>query len=159
MKIRILCVGRMKESYLREAFGEYEKRLGRYCTLQVTEVPDEKTVEDPTPPQREKILRTEGARLLEKIPEKAAVWTLEIGGKQLSSEELAEAIEREGVYGSGELVFVIGGSLGLSPEVTKRADLHLSFSRMTFPHQLMRVILAEAIYRSFRIINKEPYHK
>lgn len=159
MKITVITVGKMKEKYLRDAVAEYSKRLGAYCKLEIIEVADEKTPDHAGEAQERMILAKEAQRILRYIKEDAFVITLEIGGKQLSSEELAAEIERLGVQGTGHLIFIIGGSIGLGKEVLDRSDFALSFSRMTFPHQLMRVILLEQIYRSFRIIQGAPYHK
>ncbi len=159
MKITLLTVGKLKEKFFREAVGEYEKRLSRYCRLEMKETIDEKTPEKASETQREQILQKEGERILRLVPEDAFVITLEIEGHKMSSESFAGEIERLGVSGISHIVFVIGGSLGLHSAVKKRADLAVSFSDMTFPHQLMRVILLEQIYRAYRMINGEPYHK
>lgn len=159
MKISIVCVGKIKESFYREAVAEYAKRLSRYCRLEIIEVADEKTPEGASLQMEEQIRDKEGRRILEKLQEDAFVCTLEIGGKNLSSEGLAQWMEKLTVGGTSHIMFVIGGSLGLHESVSRRADLALSFSEMTFPHQLMRVILTEQIYRAFRIIHGEPYHK
>lgn len=159
MKITIIAVGKIKEKYFSAAIEEYVKRLGRYCRLELVEVPDEKTPDGAGEGLELQIKRKEGERILQKIPDNAHVIALAIDGRALDSEELAAQMERWNVGGISHLVFLIGGSLGLSPEVLGRADYRLSFSRMTFPHQLMRVILLEQIYRSFRIRNHEPYHK
>lgn len=159
MKITVITVGKMKEKYLRDAVAEYSKRLGAYCKLEIIEVADEKTPDHAGEAQERMILAKEAQRILRYIKEDAFVITLEIGGKQLSSEELAAKIDRLGVQGTGHLIFIIGGSIGLGKEVLDRSGFALSFSRMTFPHQLMRVILLEQIYRSYRIMKNEPYHK
>lgn len=159
MNIDILCVGRLKEKYLKDAVAEYSKRLSRYCTLNIIETPDEKVSEDQGEALDEKAKNAEGERLLKHIRDDAYLITLEIEGRSLSSTELASAIYETGLKGISRIQFIIGGSIGLSSEIIKRADMHLSFSRMTFPHQLMRVILLEQIYRSFKINNNEPYHK
>lgn len=159
MKITIIAVGKIKEKYFSAAIEEYVKRLGRYCRLELVEVPDEKTPDGAGEGLELQIKRKEGECILQKIPDNAHVIALAIDGRALDSEELAAQMERWNVGGISHLVFLIGGSLGLSPEVLGRADYRLSFSRMTFPHQLMRVILLEQIYRSFRIRNHEPYHK
>ncbi len=159
MKITLITVGRIKERYLREAVAEYSKRLSRYCRLEILETADEKTPEDAGESAEAAVRDKEGKRILKLIREDAYVITLEIQGKMLASVELADKIEGLGISGSSHIVFVIGGSIGLSKEVCARSDYALSFSRMTFPHQLMRVILLEQIYRSFRIIHGEPYHK
>ncbi len=159
MNIDILCVGRLKEKYLKDAVAEYSKRLSRYCTLNIMETPDEKVSEDQGEALDEKARNAEGERLLKHIRDDAYLITLEIEGRSLSSTELASALYETGLKGISRIQFIIGGSIGLSSEIIKRADMHLSFSRMTFPHQLMRVILLEQIYRSFKINNNEPYHK
>ena len=159
MKISIVCVGKLKERFYREAVDEYVKRLGRYCRPEIIEVPDEKTPEGASHVMEEQIKAREGKRILEKLREDAFVCTLEIGGRKLSSEGFAQWLEKLTISGTSHVVFVIGGSLGLHEDVCKRSDMSLSFSDMTFPHQLMRVILTEQIYRAFRIINGEPYHK
>lgn len=159
MKITLITVGKIKERYLRDAAAEYVKRLGKYCKLEIIETADEKTPDHPSETMEEAIRAKEAERILKYIREDAFVITLEIQGKQLSSEELAEKIETLGVQGKSHIIFIIGGSIGLGRDVLAKSDLALSFSRMTFPHQLMRVILLEQIYRSYRIIQKEPYHK
>lgn len=159
MKISIACVGKVKEKFWRDAISEYEKRLGRYCKLEFLEVADEKTPEGASEALEEQIKEKEARRLLEKIREDAFVCSLEIEGKRMTSEEFAQWIEGLTVKGTSHIVFVIGGSLGLHESVRRRSDMALSFSDMTFPHQLMRVLLTEQIYRAFRIVHKEPYHK
>ena len=159
MKITVITVGKIKEKYLKDAIAEYSKRLSRYCKLEILEVADEKTPDGASEIVEENIREKEGERILKLIKEDAYVITLEITGKMLTSEELADRIETLGIQGKSHLVFVIGGSIGLGREVLRRSDYALSFSKMTFPHQLMRVILLEQIYRSYRIINGEPYHK
>ncbi|MCM1064869.1 MAG: 23S rRNA (pseudouridine(1915)-N(3))-methyltransferase RlmH [Eubacterium sp.] len=159
MKITIVCVGKIKESFYREAVAEYAKRLSRYCKLEIIEVADEKTPDGAGTSAAEQIKGKEAGRILEKLRDDAFVCTLEIGGKRLSSEEFAGWMERLAVNGTSHIAFVIGGSLGLHGSVRERSDLAVSFSDMTFPHQLMRVILAEQIYRAFCINNGTPYHK
>ncbi|GCA65565.1 ribosomal RNA large subunit methyltransferase H [Mediterraneibacter butyricigenes] len=159
MKITILTVGKIKEKYLKDAIAEYAKRLSRYCKLEIVEVADEKTIENASQVLETQIRDKEAERLMKYIREDAYVITLEIKGKQLTSEELSEKINQLGIQGKSHIIFVIGGSIGLGDEILKRSDYALSFSKMTFPHQLMRVILLEQIYRSYRIINGEPYHK
>ena len=159
MKITVITVGKIKEKYLKDAIAEYSKRLSRYCKLEILEVADEKTPDGASEIVEENIREKEGERILKLIKEDAYVITLEISGKMLTSEELADRIETLGIQGKSHLEFVIGGSIGLGREVLRRSDYALSFSKMTFPHQLMRVILLEQIYRSYRIINGEPYHK
>ncbi len=159
MKISIICVGKIKEKFYRDALEEYAKRLSRYCKFEVVEVADEMTPDNAGEALEEQIKEREAKRILSKIKEDALVCTLEIAGNRLSSVAFADWMEKAAVGGKSSLVFVIGGSLGLHSTVTKRSDFALSFSDMTFPHQLMRVILSEQIYRAFRIINGEPYHK
>ena len=159
MKITLITVGKIKEKYFTDAIAEYAKRLSRYCKLEIVEVPDEKTPDGASESLENQIKEKEGERILSKISEGVYVVALAIEGKQLSSEELADKMEKWNVNGISHLVFIIGGSLGLTPKVLNRADFKLSFSKMTFPHQLMRVVLLEQIYRSFRIRNNEPYHK
>lgn len=159
MKITLLTVGKIKETYLEAGIKEYVKRLSRYCKLEILEVADEKTPDGASENMERQIREKEGKRLLNLIRPEAYVITLEIQGKQLSSPELARKLERLGVEGVSHITVVIGGSLGLSDEVIGRADFHLSFSVMTFPHQMMRMILLEQLYRCYRIINGEPYHK
>ncbi len=159
MKITIVCVGKIKEKFYRDALAEYTKRLSRYCSLTITEVADEKTKEQASETECAIIKDREGERILKSIRDDGYVIALAIDGKNLDSVELSEKIDKLGLSGKSNVYFVIGGSLGLSDAVMKRADYKLSFSRMTFPHQLMRVILLEQIYRSYRIINHEPYHK
>ena len=159
MKITLVTVGKIKEKFFEDAIKEYSKRLSRYCKLEILQVADEKTPEGASEAAELQIKEKEGQRILSLIRDDAYVIALAIEGKMLDSEELAERIEKLGVSGISQIVFVIGGSLGLSAQVMKRADYALSFSRMTFPHQLMRVVLLEQIYRSYRIMNHQPYHK
>ena len=159
MNIRIACVGKLKERYWRDACSEYEKRLQRYCSISVCEVPDESTPDVISDRQREQILTKEGDRLLRRIPSDSFCVALAIKGKRFDSEGLADYLQQKMDHGVSDISFVIGGSLGLSDEVLHRCDMQLSFSDLTFPHQLMRVILLEQVYRSFRIMKSEPYHK
>ena len=159
MKITLITVGKIKEKYLKDAIAEYSKRLSRYCKLEIVEVADEKTPDNASDTVEDAIRDKEGERILKYVKEDAYVITLEIAGKMLTSEEMAEKIEKLGVQGTSHIIFIIGGSIGLGKEILKRSDYALSFSKLTFPHQLMRVILLEQIYRSYRIINHEPYHK
>lgn len=159
MKVTILAVGKIKERFYRQAIEEFEKRLGRYCKLEIIEVADEKTPDGAKRAQEMQILEKEGTRLSKYLREDAWVCALAIDGKMLDSVELSQQLEQLGVSGISHIQFVIGGSLGLSDSILKRADFKLSFSKMTFPHQLMRVILLEQIYRGYRIMMKEPYHK
>ena len=159
MKISLITVGKIKEKYLKDAIAEYSKRLSRYCKLEIIEVTDEKTPDHARESVEDAIRSKEAERIQKYIKEDAYIITLEIGGKQLTSEELAEKIDKLGIQGVSHIIFIIGGSIGLGREVLSKSDYALSFSKMTFPHQLMRVILLEQIYRSYRIINGEPYHK
>ncbi|MBQ8305581.1 MAG: 23S rRNA (pseudouridine(1915)-N(3))-methyltransferase RlmH [Blautia sp.] len=159
MEIRILSVGKIKEKYLTDAIAEYQKRLGRYTRLQFIQVQDEKTPDNASAKENERILEIEGERLLRHIREQDFCIILSIDGEMPDSPGLADMLGRLMVEGKSSLTFVIGGSLGLSEEVRRRADRSISFSRLTFPHQLMQVILLEQIYRAFRILNHEPYHK
>lgn len=159
MRINLITVGKLKEKYLKDAVKEYEKRLSKYCKLTISEVADEKTPEDASLILIKQIKDKEGERILKKIPEKSFVIALAIEGDQVSSLDLANFLDKSMVSGISDITFIIGGSLGLSNEVLKRANKELSFSKLTFPHQLMRVLLLEQVYRCFRIIAKEPYHK
>ena len=159
MKIRLLTVGKIKENYLVQGIREYEKRLSRYCKLEIIEVSDEKTPDKASDALEAQIRDTEGKRILKYIRDVDYVIALAIQGKMPDSVELSQFMENLGIQGKSSVVFVIGGSLGLSDEVLKRSDYQLSFSRMTFPHQLMRMILLEQIYRGYRIMMHEPYHK
>lgn len=159
MKITVITVGKIKEKYLKDAIAEYSKRLSKYSKLEIIEVADEKTIENASETMETLIRDKEAERILKYVKDDAYVITLEIQGRQISSEELAGKIETLGIQGRSHIAFVIGGSIGLGRAVLERSDYALSFSRMTFPHQLMRVILLEQVYRSYRIINGEPYHK
>lgn len=159
MYIRILTVGSVKESFYKEAIAELKKRLGRYTVLEVVEVKDEKTVEKASDAIDRKIKEIEGQRLLSRLSDNDFVVALAIEGRKLSSTEFAQKLANWEVSSGSRITFIIGGSIGLCEEVIRRANFLLSFSNMTFPHQLMRVILCEQIYRSYRIRNNEPYHK
>ncbi len=159
MKITIISVGRIKEKFYTDAIAEYAKRLTKYCKLEQIEVPDEKAPENLSDKEALQIKDKEGDRILAKVPDGAYVICLAIEGKNLSSEELADKIGQLGVNGDSHIVFIIGGSLGLSTKVLSRADFKLSFSRMTFPHQLMKVVLVEQVYRAYRINMNHAYHK
>lgn len=159
MKVTVICVGKLKEKYWRDAIAEYSKRLSRYMKLELIELADEKAPESMSEAQAQEVKEKEGQRILKNVRDDAFVVALAVEGKQLSSEELAEFMEKKGVGGVSHMVFIIGGSLGLSSAVMRRADFALSFSKMTFPHQMMRVVLLEQIYRSERIQRNEPYHK
>ena len=159
MKITVITVGKIKEKYLKDAIAEYSKRLSKYCKLEIIEVADEKTPDNASEVVEDSIRSKEAERILKYVKDDAYVITLEIGGKQLSSEELADKIDKLGIQGTSHIIFIIGGSIGLGREVLNKSNYALSFSKMTFPHQLMRVILLEQVYRSYRIISNEPYHK
>ena len=159
MKITICCVGKIKEKFFSQAIEEYSKRLSKYCKLEIKEAADEKTPDSASDTVNRMIKEKEGDRLLSFIKDDSYVIALAIDGKMLDSVELSEKIDNLMLSGKSDIVFVIGGSLGLDKRVLDRADYKLSFSKMTFPHQLMRVILLEQIYRSFRIMKNEPYHK
>lgn len=159
MKIDIICVGKLKEKYWISAVEEYAKRLSKYTKTQIIQVPDEKTPDGASQALEEQIKAKEGQAILKNIKGSAYVIALVIEGKQYTSEEFADKIEKLGVSGKSHIAFIIGGSLGLSDEVVKRSNETISFSKMTFPHQMMRVVLLEQVYRGFRIIRGEPYHK
>ena len=159
MNITILTVGRIKEKFLRDAIDEYSKRLKKYCKLEIVEVPDEKTPDNASQKEEQQIKEKEGQLILSKVKNNAYVIAMDLKGKTLTSEEFSSFIANCGVEGNSNLVFIIGGSLGLSEDVLKRANYKLCFSKMTFPHQLFRVMLLEQVYRGFRIMKGEPYHK
>ena len=159
MKIKIIVTGKLKEKYLKDGIAEYEKRLSRFCDLKIIELPDEKIPDNASPAQEKAILEKEGERVLKQLSPADFVIPLCVEGKLLSSEELAETIEKTTTSGTNSIAFIIGGSLGLSDEVKKMGNLKLSFSKMTFPHQLMRLCLIEQIYRAFKINANETYHK
>ncbi|WP_044749278.1 23S rRNA (pseudouridine(1915)-N(3))-methyltransferase RlmH [Bacillus alveayuensis] len=159
MNISIICVGKLKEKYLKQGIDEYVKRLSGYAKVEIIEVPDEKAPENLSDQEMEQVKQKEGERILAKISDDTYVIALAIEGKMKSSEELAESLDKLATYGKSKIAFVIGGSLGLSKQVMQRANEALSFSKMTFPHQLMRLILLEQVYRAFRINRGEPYHK
>lgn len=159
MKIKIVTVGKLKEKYLRDGIAEYSKRLSRFANLEMIELADEKTPDRASDSENQKILEIEGTRILSKIGDRDFVIVLAIEGKTLSSEEFSKQLEQAPINGFSTLTFVIGGSLGLSPQVKKRANLSISFGRLTLPHQLMRLVLVEQIYRAFTIQQGSPYHK
>ncbi|MBG9549950.1 23S rRNA (pseudouridine(1915)-N(3))-methyltransferase RlmH [Cytobacillus firmus] len=159
MNISIITVGKLKEKYLKQGIDEYLKRLSAYAKMDIIEVPDEKAPEELSETEMNQVKQKEGERILAKIHPDAHVIALAIEGKMKSSEELADTLDKLATYGKSKIAFVIGGSLGLSQEVLQRADDKLSFSKMTFPHQLMKLILLEQVYRAFRINRGEPYHK
>ncbi|WP_078393233.1 23S rRNA (pseudouridine(1915)-N(3))-methyltransferase RlmH [Shouchella patagoniensis] len=159
MNITFLTVGKLKEKYLKQGMEEYKKRLGAYAKIQEIEVPDEKAPENLSEEDMRIVKKKEGERILAKLNADAYVIALAIEGQMKTSEQLAKGIEQLGIHGKSKVVFIIGGSLGLADEVYDRADELLSFSKMTFPHQLMKLVLMEQVYRSFRIMRGEPYHK
>ncbi|MFC0417092.1 23S rRNA (pseudouridine(1915)-N(3))-methyltransferase RlmH [Cytobacillus solani] len=159
MNISIITVGKLKEKYLKQGIDEYLKRLSAYAKIEIIEVPDEKAPEELSDTEMIQVKQKEGERILSKIHPDAHVIALAIEGKMKTSEELADGLDKLATYGKSKVTFVIGGSLGLSSEVLQRANEKLSFSKMTFPHQLMRLILVEQVYRAFRILRGEPYHK
>ncbi|WP_407269414.1 23S rRNA (pseudouridine(1915)-N(3))-methyltransferase RlmH [Radiobacillus sp. PE A8.2] len=159
MKISIISVGKLKEKYLKQGIQEYTKRLGAYATIDLIEVADEKAPENLSEADMVEVKRKEGARILSKISPDTYVISLEINGEMLTSEKFAQKLDQLALHGKSKIALVIGGSLGLSDEVSGRSDYALSFSKMTFPHQLMRLVLLEQVYRAFRINRGEPYHK
>lgn len=158
MNISIVCVGKLKEKYLRDAVSEYSKRLSRFCRLEIIEIPDEKIPDNASEKQINQILEREGQMILSKIKDGTPIAAMCIEGGLISSEELAQKVEAFAMQ-TGRAAFVIGGSLGLSDEVKRRAAVKISFGRITLPHQLMRVVLAEQLFRAYKIINNESYHK
>ena len=159
MNIKIVCVGKLKEKYFKLGIAEYQKRLQRNCKFQNVEVPDEKAPESLSPAQMTAVKEIEGERILQKIKDKEYVFALAIEGQERTSEKFAQEIQQLMTYGKSDITFVIGGSLGLSPAVLRRADTQISFGRFTLPHQLMRLVLTEQIYRAWTIIKGLPYHK
>ena len=159
MKIKIVTVGKLKEKYLKDGIAEYSKRISRFATIEIIELADEMTPDRASDSENAKILDVEGNRILSKIGDREFVVVLAIEGKTLSSEEFSKQLEQASINGFSTLTFVIGGSLGLSKEVKKRANLSVSFGRLTLPHQLMRLVLTEQIYRAFTIQQGSPYHK
>ncbi|MBP1042681.1 23S rRNA (pseudouridine(1915)-N(3))-methyltransferase RlmH [Vagococcus sp. BWB3-3] len=159
MKVRIIAVGKLKEKYLKQGIEEYAKRLGKYCKFEIVEVGDEKAPETLSEAEMLQIKEKEGQKILAKIGDNDFVYALAINGKDYSSEEFAASVDKVTTQGQSTINFVIGGSLGLSDEVLKRSDQQISFGRVTYPHQLMRLILSEQIYRCFRIVHGHAYHK
>lgn len=159
MKIKIICVGKLKEKYLEEGVKEYLKRLSAYCDVEIIEVGDERIPENPSLAEEMIVKSKEGRRILDKVKQDDYMILLDVQGKEVDSIQFAESIEDCMLHGKSTIDFVIGGSLGHGEDVLTRANKRISFSKMTFPHQLMRVILAEQIYRAFKIIRKETYHK
>ena len=159
MKIKIVTVGKLKEKYLKDGIAEYTKRISRFAKLEMIELADEKTPDKASESENQKILETEGERILSKVGERDFVVVLAIEGKTFSSEEFSKQLEKASIKGYSTLTFIIGGSLGLAPVVKNRANLSVSFGRLTLPHQLMRLVLVEQIYRAFTIQQGSPYHK
>ena len=159
MKIKIVTVGKLKEKYLKDGIAEYTKRISRFAKLEMIELTDEKTPDKASELENQKILETEGERILSKVGERDFVVVLAIEGKTLSSEEFSKQLEQASIKGYSTLTFIIGGSLGLAPIVKNRANLFVSFGRLTLPHQLMRLGLVEQVYRAFTIQQGSPYHK
>lgn len=159
MEIKIIVVGKLKEKYLKDGIAEYLKRLKSYANLKIIEIKDEAASQTLSDAEIEQIKVVEGKRIIEKLPDRARVIALDLKGKQLTSEDFAEEINETMTYGTSQIVYIIGGSHGLSQEVLQKTDLKISFGKMTYPHQLMRLILVEQIYRAFKIIRNEPYHK
>ena len=159
MKIKIVTVGKLKEKYLKDGIAEYTKRISRFAKLEMIELTDEKTPDKASELENQKILETEGERILSKVGERDFVVVLAIEGKIFSSEEFSKQLEQASIKGYSTLTFIIGGSLGLAPVVKNKANLSISFGRLTLPHQLMRLVLVEQIYRAFTIQQGSPYHK
>ncbi|GAB6093024.1 23S rRNA (pseudouridine(1915)-N(3))-methyltransferase RlmH [Furfurilactobacillus curtus] len=159
MKIKIIGVGKLKEKYFKQGIEEYAKRLSKFCTFEIVEVPDEKAPETLSQAEMEQVMAKEGTRILEHIKDREYVYALAIKGQERTSEAFAKEIDELSTYGHSDITFVIGGSLGLTPAVLKRADTQISFGRFTLPHQLMRLVLTEQIYRAFMINAGSPYHK
>jgi 23S rRNA (pseudouridine1915-N3)-methyltransferase len=159
LQITIISVGKLKEKYLKQGIAEFEKRLQSYCRLSLIEVPDEQAPENMSEKEVEQVKEKEGARVLSKIKETQHVIALDLGGKQRTSEQFASELDKLSIHGKSQIAFIIGGSNGLSGSVLTRANDTISFSKMTFPHQLMKLILVEQVYRAFRIMKGEPYHK
>ena len=159
MKIKVVTVGKLKEKYLKDGIAEYSKRISRFAKLEMIELADEKTPDRASESENQKILEIEGQRILSKVADRDFVIVLAIEGKTLSSEEFSKKLEEASIKGFSTLTFIIGGSLGLSQDVKKRANISVSFGRLTLPHQLMRLVLVEQIYRAFTIQQGSPYHK
>ncbi|WP_273340116.1 23S rRNA (pseudouridine(1915)-N(3))-methyltransferase RlmH [Alloiococcus otitis] len=159
MQVKVIAVGKLKEKYLKKGIEEYAKRLGAYTKFEIVEVADEKAPENLSQAEMNQVKALEGERILQKLSSQEVVFALDLNGKQMTSEDFAQTLEDKMTYGQSKLTFIIGGSLGLSQDVLDRAQHRLSFGPMTFPHQVMRLIIAEQVYRAFRIIRNEPYHK
>lgn len=158
MKIEILAVGKIKEKYLRAGIAEYVKRLTPFCKLKITELAEERMPDNPSANEKAQVLVREGERILKHVRPASFLMVLDVGGKQFSSEELAVKIDELALTGKSDITFIIGGAFGLSPDVLSAADIKISFSRMTFTHQMIRMILVEQIYRAFKISRGEKYH-
>lgn len=158
MKITIICAGKLKEKYLRDGIAEYEKRLRPYADLRTIEIIEERMKDRPSPAEKDEVLRRAGERLSSQIPQGAYLIVLDVGGEEMSSEKFSARIDRLMLMGESHIAFLIGGPFGLSDDLRQRADLRLSFSQFTLPHQLIRLFLMEQIYRSFKISRHEPYH-
>ena len=158
MKITIVCAGKLKEKYLRDGIAEYEKRLRPYADLRTIEIIEERMKDRPSPAEKDEVLRREGERLSAQIPQGAYLIVLDVGGEEMSSEKFSARIDRLMLMGESHIAFLVGGPFGLSDELRQRADLRLSFSQFTLPHQLIRLFLMEQIYRAFKISRHEPYH-
>lgn len=159
MQVKVIAVGKLKEKYLKKGIEEYAKRLGAYTKFEIVEVADEEAPENLSQAEMDQVKALEGDRILQKLSSQEVIFALDLNGKQMTSEDFAQTLEDKMTYGQSKLTFIIGGSLGLSQEVLDRAQHRLSFGPMTFPHQVMRLIIAEQVYRAFRIIRNEPYHK
>ena len=159
MKIKVVTVGKLKEKYLKDGIEEYLKRISRFAKFQMIELADEKTPDKASESENQKILEIEGQRILSKVGDRDFVIVLAIEGKTFSSEEFSKQLEEASIKGFSTLTFIIGGSLGLAQDVKNRANLSVSFGRLTLPHQLMRLVLVEQIYRAFTIQQGSPYHK
>lgn len=159
MKIKLITVGKLKEKYLKDGIAEYQKRLGRFCKLEMIELADEKTPDKASEAENQAIMAKESERILGKVADREYVIALAIEGQQFPSEKFSQIIEETTVKGFSDITFIIGGSLGLAPEVKKRANLLMSFGKLTLPHQLMKLVLIEQIYRAFMIQQGSPYHK
>ncbi|GEK28604.1 23S rRNA (pseudouridine(1915)-N(3))-methyltransferase RlmH [Furfurilactobacillus siliginis] len=159
MNIKIIGVGKLKEKYFKQGIEEYAKRLSKFCKFEIVEVPDEKAPESLSQAEMDTVMAKEGERILDHVKDKEYVYALAILGKERTSEQFAKEIADLGTYGHSDVTFIIGGSLGLTPSVLKRADTQISFGRFTLPHQLMRLVLTEQVYRAFMINNGSPYHK
>ena len=159
MKLRVICTGKLKERFYTEAVDEFKKRLSRFSDLEILELPDEKVADSPSPAEIERVKNIECRRMQEKLAQGEYVIALDPRGREMTSEQLASKLSEIMLSGSSRVAFLIGGSHGLTDELRKQADLVLSFSKLTFPHQIFRVMLLEQVYRAFKIMNNEPYHK